>query len=62
MYFLCFVTDTSALVDDIFNSFSGLACRPIAHTCSNTLELQVDAVIFFLGLFMGSSYNIVPMY
>ena len=43
--FLRFVTGSSTLVDEIkvtFNGLSGLSRRPIAHTCSCTLELPVS--------------------
>lgn len=44
--FLRFVTGSSALVVDqiklTFNGLSGLSRRPIAHTCSCTLELPVS--------------------
>ena len=44
--FLGFVTGSSALVIDeikvTFNGLSGLSRRPIAHTCSSTLELPVS--------------------
>ena len=43
-YFLRFITGSSALVVDeikiTFNGLSGLSRRPIAHTCSSTLELS----------------------
>ena len=44
--FLRFVTGSSALVVDeikvTFNGLSGLCRRPIAHTCSCTLELPAS--------------------
>ena len=44
--FLRFVTGSSALVVDeikvTFNGLSGLSRRPIAHTCSCTLELPIS--------------------
>ena len=45
-HFLRFVTGSSALVVDeirvTFNGLTGIARRPIAHTCSCTLELPVS--------------------
>ena len=46
--FLRFTTGSSVCIADkitvAFNSSSGLARRPIAHTCSNTLELSASYV------------------
>ena len=45
-HFLRYVTGSSALVVDeiriVFNGLTGIARRPIAHTCSCTLELPVS--------------------
>ena len=41
-HFLRFVTGASVApkIEITFNSLSGLACRPIAHTCGFNLELS----------------------
>ena len=48
--FLRFVTGSSVCsaqrITIIFNSLSGLARRPISHTCSNTLELSTTYCTF----------------
>ena len=38
---LRFVTGSSVMICVTFNSLSGLARRPISHTCACTLELPV---------------------
>ena len=44
--FIRFVTGSTVLssspIKTVFNSVAGLACRPIAHTCDNTIELSTD--------------------
>ena len=47
--FLRFVTGSSVIDKKIsvtFNSLSGLARRPISHTCSCTLELSVTYITY----------------
>ena len=48
--FLRFITSSSALVVDeikvTFNGLPGLSCRPIAHTCSCTLDLPVSCATY----------------
>ena len=47
--FLRFVTGSSIMPTSLivtFNSESGLACRPIGHTCSNTIELSSTYVTY----------------
>ena len=48
--FLRFVTNSSVVIDKkisvTFNSLSGLAQRPISHTCSCTLELSVTYITY----------------
>lgn len=57
--FLRFVTGSSTLtsvgINVCFNSLQGLARRPIAHTCSCTIELPVTYVTYleFLNEFRG---------
>lgn len=51
-FFLRFVTGSSVLTSDTinvsFNTLGGAARRPIAHTCSNLLELSNTYCTFFL--------------
>ena len=48
--YLRFVTGSSVLpsspLTTMFNNSSGLARRPIAHTCSNAIELSVSYATF----------------